>query len=546
MEELIRLEEQVVVIVDDVMDPFATGMAQLGGRIIEGPKRDVETLRAAGVEHAEALALTDSDDVGNVHAALAAQEIHPQLRLVVRMYNRRLTARIDVLFDHCTVLSPSALAAPAFVNAALGDGLGQIFRVSGRVLQVGTRELVRNPLLPLARTDGGNVALLPDSDEPHDLVLGQPLSDDDELANLPAMGAPWVESAPKAAAKAERRTRWRRIVGTIAAVFGPRLRLLLTVLVALAMAATCAFHFGWRLGWVDAIYRTVTVVTATGYDNLLGKPEVPASMKLFGGAIVLMGVFLLAMLTAIVVDDLIGARLGQRLGLAVGKPREHVVVCGLGRVGMRVVEHLAHAGISVVAIDRTPDAGRMARARRLGIAVVHGDASKEEILNSANVGTARCVVAVTNDDVTNLETGLATRALRPDMRVVLRLFDTDLANRVDHRLGLTISRSVSAVAAPVFATAMLGREILAVIPYGRRMLLLAELPVSEGSSAANAPLASLDRSGDTRVVAHHRGLSVTWQPAPDMELVAGDRVVVAATPTGLTHALRITGQALGR
>ena len=468
----------MVVIVDDDTEPFAARMAQLGARLVKGSKRDIETLRAAEIERAEALALTDSDDVGNIHAALAAQEINPQLRLVVRMYNRRLTPRIDVLFDHCTVLSPSEIAAPAFVSAAIDDS--QVFPIAGRVLQAGPKGTVRNVLMPLARSrrnEKKDPELLPDEVEGANLFLGQPLDNNHELTQLtrPSSGNGSAGEEPFKPNAA--RMRWRRFLGVMSAIFGLRLRILSAVLALVLLVTTSIYHYAWELHWVDAFYRTVTVVTATGYDNLLGRHDVPAGMKLFSAGIVIVGVFLIALLTAIVVDDLIGARLGQRLGLSVGRPRNHVVVCGLGSVGLGVVERLVQGGVAVVAVDQVPDSARMARARRLGVAVIYGDASKEETLNAAHVATARCVIAITSNDVTNLEVGLAARALRPDMRVVLRVFDNDLARRVDRRLGLTNSRSVSHAAAPVFAAAMLGREILQVIPYGRRVLLVAELPL---------------------------------------------------------------------
>src|SRR5215204_2275362 len=87
VEELVGMEEPVTVVVDDPDTSHARRMAKLGARVVTGPSGEVRTLRAAGVASARALALVADDDVGNIQAALAAQELNPRLRLVVRMFN---------------------------------------------------------------------------------------------------------------------------------------------------------------------------------------------------------------------------------------------------------------------------------------------------------------------------------------------------------------------------------------------------------------------------------------------------------------------------
>ena len=118
--------------------------------------------------------------------------------------------------------------------------------------------------------------------------------------------------------------------------------------------------------------------------------------------------------------------------------------------------------------------------------MIIGDASRTETLAAASVATCRALVVVSTDDVTNLETALLGRAAQPDLRVVLRLFDGEFADRVRRAFNINISRSVSYLAAPAFAAAMLGRQVLATIPVRRRVLLVAELPIGDGL-AARAP-----------------------------------------------------------
>ncbi|MGE5290262.1 MAG: potassium channel family protein [Micromonosporaceae bacterium] len=162
------------------------------------------------------------------------------------------------------------------------------------------------------------------------------------------------------------------------------------------------------------------------------------------------GMAFLPTLTAAIV----GARLARTLDWSRTPIKDHVIMVGLGNVGTRIVGQLHDLGVSVVCIDRDPHAQGMSMARRLGVPVVTGQASRDETLRAAGIDTCQTLVSVTSRDVVNLETALHARSLREDVRIVVRLFDDDLAERVEKNLeGDIVSRSVSYLAAPSFAIA---------------------------------------------------------------------------------------------
>jgi Trk K+ transport system NAD-binding subunit len=543
VEELVRMEEQVTAVVEDVESALARRMARLGARVIDGHARETRTLRAAGITEARALALVDDDDVGNIHAALAAQDLNPGLRLVVRMFNLRLGRRIDGLFDDCVILSASTIAAPFFVNAALGDGRAQLIQVGERQLAAGPPTSVRDPLAILAGTAGGAMTLLPSTDAGATLLLGAARDPDQDR---PVPPGPVGTASHAHPAKPPRRSRGRTaaLLSMARALISFRLRVVVGVLAALVAGSTAVFYASVPklTSWMDAFYFTVTTFTSTGNADL-AQLGASTPIKVFGAVLMLLGVLTVAVVTAVVVDDLIGARLAHSSGVPVGYRSGHIVLCGLGTVGLRVAEQLRAAGADVVAIERDPDPAAYAAARRLGIPLIHGDASEEETLRVANVATARCLVAVTDDDVANLEAGLASRAFRHDIRVVLRLFDSDLAKRVGKRLDLSISRSVSVAAAPVFAAAVMGREVIAAIPSGRRVLLVAEVPVSGTSVAAGGTIAMIDEPGAARVLCHVKRGYAQWAPARSNPIAADDRLIVVATRAGLADTMLLAGPA---
>src|SRR4029450_6613422 len=111
--------------------------------VIESESLDDVAFRRADVASADALALVRQDDVGNIHAALRVQELNPKLRLVIRMFNANLGEGVRRLLRDCRVLSDAAMAAPAFVSAAMGEVAPVHVRLAGRTLHVARRDEVR-------------------------------------------------------------------------------------------------------------------------------------------------------------------------------------------------------------------------------------------------------------------------------------------------------------------------------------------------------------------------------------------------------------------
>ena len=153
------------------------------------------------------------------------------------------------------------------------------------------------------------------------------------------------------------------------------------------------------------------------------------------------------------------------------------------------------------------------------------------------------MVAATSNDLINLSATLNARELRPDLRVVLRLFDPDFAVRVQRGFGIRFTRSVSHLAAPAFAAAAIGTEVVATLPIGdRRLLLFARLRVPSGSRLEGMRVAELQRQGDRRIVAvADPGTDeARWDFGDDEILDPDEEVVAVATRAGLAELLELT------
>jgi Trk K+ transport system NAD-binding subunit len=228
--------------------------------------------------------------------------------------------------------------------------------------------------------------------------------------------------------------------------------LLYAISAALTMAAlaTVYFHFAERLPWMDALYFVVTLMATVGFGDINLRESSDLS-KVIGVLLMAASITNTAILFALVTDSLLRHRLALAFGRRRIKDRDHVVVVGMGAVGFQVVEELIRRKEKVVIIDNNPNGRFMPAIYAQGVRSVIGDARVERTLRDAGLTGARALMSVTSDDLTNLEIALNARSLTPHLRVVLRIFNPDLAQSLRERLDIHFAFSISTIAAEALA-----------------------------------------------------------------------------------------------
>ncbi|HEX5566165.1 MAG TPA: NAD-binding protein, partial [Streptomyces sp.] len=544
---------------------------------VEAQIPDDAALRAAGIERAAALALTSGDDQLNIHAALRARRLNPGLRLVIRMFNRTLGGYLEDLLDRTiavrlpgldpvavdastTVLSDADTAAPSLVAAAV-VGSEKVIQADGLLLRakertVGTADR-RDPLCTLALLPDA-----PDSDEgdvypqPEDHDGPTLLPDPRDLEGLPpGRGTVVLEAITRRSGRpAIPAARIPRLpVGTF---FSRRLRFSLFSLTAVVVLLAAANWYVSREPPLHAAYITLLNVLSIN-EPALEETDGEQVLQLLSG---LAGMALLPLLFAVVLESYGTFRQAATLPPPPRGIERHIVLLGLGKVGTRVLDRLLDMGIPVVCIERDAEARGMAVARARRVPTLIADVTEEGVLEEAGIARSRALLALTSDSGTNLEATLYARQVNPDLRVVMRLFDDEFAATVYRTLrdsypgAQTRSRSVSALAAPAFAGAMMGRQVLGAIPVGRRVLVFAAVPVAGNRLLQGRTVAEASRPGCWRVLAldtappgRRFGLGsystytltgdptgdLTWRLHDGLLLGEEDWVVVAATREGL-------------
>lgn len=134
----------------------------------------------------------------------------------------------------------------------------------------------------------------------------------------------------------------------------------------------------------------------------------------------------------------------------------HTVICGLERISLRVARALVQLGERVTIVASSPSPALLREARRAGARVVEGRTSELAHVHHVELESARCLVLTEDADLHNVHAALAARRVNPHIRVVLRMFNTELADRATRLLTNSRVVSTSAEAAPYFAAEALG------------------------------------------------------------------------------------------
>jgi len=325
--------------------------------------------------------------------------------------------------------------------------------------------------------------------------------------------------------------RWGRAYLRDTRVLIGQFRYTLFLFAALLFIGALILRFTYRpdrlLSWGEAFYLTLNLMLFGPVAEYPGSPPAQAVFILWP----VVGLFL-------VVNGVVrfGTALFNRQErkeawqVAVASTyREHVIVCGLGKVGYRVTLQLLKMQQEVVGIERDPEATFLDRIRKEKVPVLVGDARRPGLLEKAGVRVASAVIACTEDDLTNLEIALEARELNPGVKIVMRMFDEQLAERVRRGFGIRTAFSTSALAAPAFAAAATRAAVEHSLYVDDVLLNISRVTVAPRSPLAGKRVGEVEQELDLSIILHRGPAGVDLHPAADLVLEEGDQIVVFAT-----------------
>lgn len=176
-------------------------------------------------------------------------------------------------------------------------------------------------------------------------------------------------------------------------------------------------HWSFR----DAIYMVITTVFTVGYGEV--RPVDTAILSIITLSLIVLGctgiIFLTGSLVQYITLSQLTKVMGQkRMKGQIDQLSEHVIVCGLGRIGIALAQALSAARAGFVVVEQ--DEARIDRAREAGFLCLNGDASSESVLHAAGVMRARVLVTALSADAVNVFITLSARALNPDLTIIAR------------------------------------------------------------------------------------------------------------------------------
>ncbi len=435
-----------------------------GDDVIVGDMRSVATLLSAGIREAQTIVLAGSEDGLNLAVLMQARVLNPRIRIVNRLFNTSLGERLDnTLPDHIT-MSVAALSAPIFAFSALGNAaIGQL-RLFNQTWPIHEEHITSDHPWCGRRLselwDDRNRMLiyyLP-IDERVDLVTavlrGRRLQPGDRLI----VGTkPGIRQAKRSLTQrlVKLPTALKYLRQHSQALLGSTLLLLLTISIGTLIYLTSIL----KISPIDALYFSVSLITGAG-DNLIAVEHLPDNLKLFTIFVMLVGAAVIGLSYALLNDFILGTRFDRFWEVARIPPRGHFIVCGLGGVGVQIVNHLYNCGYEVVVIEQDPNCRFLSTVRAIKVPVVQGDASLPATLKAANFEQAQAILAVTSNDTANLEIALNAKGLNPRVSAIVRYQDPEFAHMAQRVFEFEAVLSPAELVAPAFAAAALGGRIL--------------------------------------------------------------------------------------
>jgi len=185
---------------------------------------------------------------------------------------------------------------------------------------------------------------------------------------------------------------------------------------------------GWP--WFDCFYMTLITLSTIGFGE---HPGMTNTGRVFTSFIIIGGVGSFGLAISALFETALQVTLldtweKRRMHEKIDKLRNHVIVCGVGRVGTTVARGLAAEGASFVVIDIDKD--RLQLAAEHGWPVLLGDARQEEVLLRAGIGHAKALVTSLESDADNVFVVLTARDLAPAIRIVARVSDENSTSKV--------------------------------------------------------------------------------------------------------------------
>lgn len=356
-------------------------LTELGHSLDHALRPSQDELRAALSTPVDGVIVLFHDDPTAMRYVLAVEHLRPGVPIWVALFDRTASVELDNVVVNLTTSSPAEVALPSLLAGVLG------------------------------RT--GEIAVCP----PSAAGLPEPtaLANRNGRVEIEAFQLP--PGLRRAGFLGKVRGQLRPWNGSSAILLSG-----LAGLIAILIVDTLLLILRLDVPPLTALQEAVAVLATVGPSP---HAEEHPEYQVFAIAAMLAAIILLAVFTAGLVDHLLTGRHIGLFGRRVMPRSGHVIVVGMGQVGLRLCEALKDAGVAVAGVERNPEGRNLSIARNKDIPVYLGDGSSRRTLDRLGVGRAVALAAVASDELDNIAVAITARALAPGVKVELRAGDHD-------------------------------------------------------------------------------------------------------------------------
>jgi len=395
---------------DELTEVAERALNAAGAEVTHLRNPNDRALRKALIPEIDSVVVLSKDDHVSLRLALIIENARPGVPLVVTVFGRIVASQLERAVRNVRVVSMADIVVPSLAGPCYDQRLLSVSRRPEGLAGVQVGE--NGPeLVPI---------------EPYMARRGQRL-----VANLSSLLSPFETSA--------------RIL--MAGLLG----FLLVLLLDLAVLAIALEE-----SLIEAFYSATKTIVTVGPNPLID--DAAGWLKVFSALAMLAGLAFTAIFTAGVVDRLLGRRLIALTGRRSMPRRDHVVVVGLGQVGLRLCLLLRELGVPVLAVEVDPESYQVNRAKDYGIPVVVGRGGSRFLLKRLHLARARALAAVTSDEVENISIVVAALGMREDLRTLLRAGRGEVVNETRALFAIGVVRDAYRIGGTLLAAAALGSD----------------------------------------------------------------------------------------
>ena len=302
-----------------------------------------------------------------------------------------------------------------------------------------------------------------------------------------------------------------------------------SLLVSVVIIGAVGFMYIEGLTLLHALYLAIATVTTVGYGDFV--PLTPEG-KIFTAGLIIAGVGVALYVLVEIIESVLEGRLSKAFGIArvkrsVAKMDKHKIICGGGRTGNIVADEFGKEGLDFVVIEHDAEVAK--ELRKKDIALVEGDATKDETLIEAGVERASGLVSTLPSDCSNLLLCITARDLNTNLELVARASSQEAAKRL-YSIGAKKVVIVEEIGGRRLARSLTKPAIVDFLDFATTAgeTSLESLKVGPGTKIANKKIKELrieEKIGAT-ILAIIRDDKVISDVGPEDELRVGDTVVV--------------------